>query len=190
MPIEFRCTHCHTLLRTKEEAAGRSLLCPKCGQSLTVPSPEVRSPIPPPPGGGPAETWSPGASPSPGTAPAAGYGSPAAGGPPLPPQWTVQPSGDVNPYQAPYATEASWQRPRHNGLAVASFVLGICSLPLLCCCGAFGLPISVAGLALGIAGLRSQDRGMAIAGIVLSSIGLLLALMLGAFMVFSIVMGN
>jgi len=64
-------------------------------------------------------------------------------------------------------------------MAVASLVLGIVSLiawfiPLL------GLPISIVGLVLGIKSVKSEKRGMAIAGIVMSSIGLVLTIINGA----------
>jgi hypothetical protein len=60
-------------------------------------------------------------------------------------------------------------------LAVASLVLGILSLlawliPLV------GLPVSIVGLVVGVLGRRSRSRGMAMGGIVTSSIGLGLSL--------------
>jgi hypothetical protein len=60
-----------------------------------------------------------------------------------------------------------------KGFAIASLVLGILSL-----CAAItwfcGGPISIAGIILGILGLKSSSRKMAIAGIVLSVIGFIL----------------
>ena len=44
----------------------------------------------------------------------------------------------------------------------------------------FGLPISIVGLVLGIKSVKSEKRGMAIAGIVMSSIGLVLTIINGA----------
>ena len=169
MPIEFRCTRCYTLLRTKEEAAGRQFNCPKCGETLTVPAPEVGAAGPAPAGG--AE--------QPATAPA------------------TLPGEEVNPYQAPESVEASWQPPPHggpNGPAIASLVLGICSLPAVCCCGLLGpplgLPMSAIGLILGIIGLKSESKGLAIAGIVLCSVGLVIGLLVALLFVFAMVMGN
>src|SRR5690606_23186083 len=40
MTIEFRCGRCKTLLKTPDETAGRTAVCPKCGADLAVPSPE------------------------------------------------------------------------------------------------------------------------------------------------------
>lgn len=61
---------------------------------------------------------------------------------------------------------------KNNGKAVASLVLGIIGLiawfiPL------FGAPVTIVGVILGILGLKSQKPGMAITGLVMSSIGLI-----------------
>lgn len=60
-------------------------------------------------------------------------------------------------------------------MAVAALVLGIVGLiawllPLV------GYPVTIVGLVLGIKSVKSEKRGMAIAGIVMSSIGLVLTL--------------
>ena len=74
------------------------------------------------------------------------------------------------------------QQPK-KGFAVASLVLGICSL-VFCCCngdllgGLIPLGCSIVGLVLGILAKSSGCGGMAIAGIVTSSIGLALAAIL------------
>jgi hypothetical protein len=73
--------------------------------------------------------------------------------------------------------------PRFNPLAIVSMILGILSIPG-CCCFFLGAPMAVAGVVLGILALgkiRSSPQmfkggGMAIAGIVCSSVGLLLDL--------------
>jgi hypothetical protein len=186
MPIEFRCTYCYSLLRTADNAAGRELDCPRCGARQRVPVPEVRSAGPPPP--------SPGSAAGPRAASPAAPSRPGAAVPERPssPEWTTQAGGEQNPYQPPMAVETPWQppRPSHSGLAVASLVLGILSLPLSCCCGVFSFPLAVGGLATGILGLRSEDRGLAIAGIVLSSIGLVVFLFYAAIIVLSILMDN
>ena len=62
-----------------------------------------------------------------------------------------------------------------SGKAVASLVLGIISL-LAWCIPLFGLPISIVGIVLGAKSTRSNSRGMAIAGVVTSTIGLVFTL--------------
>ena len=63
-----------------------------------------------------------------------------------------------------------------QGLAIASLVLGIVNLCawLLPICGG---PLALVGIVLGILGLNSSRRGMAIAGIVISGIALLLVIL-------------
>lgn len=168
MPIEFRCARCYTLLRTKEEAAGRQFDCPRCGETLTVPWPEGDTPEAVPAGSTPG-VYEAGLEPPP--APSRGPGEP------------------VNPYQAPESAETAWQPPprgRSGAQGTASLVLGIvavCVLPTMCCCGPFELPlvvpVSAVGLILGIVGLKAESKGPAIAGIVLNSIGLGFSLLLG-----------
>lgn len=60
---------------------------------------------------------------------------------------------------------------KNNGLATASFIVGIVSLVLLCCFGGIG---GIVGLALGIVALTQhpKNKGMAIAGVVISSIAI------------------
>lgn len=58
---------------------------------------------------------------------------------------------------------------KSNGMAIASLVLGICSLA--CCCA--GIPFSVVGLILGIIARKNDSSdNMALAGIILSAIGI------------------
>jgi hypothetical protein len=64
---------------------------------------------------------------------------------------------------------------KNNSKAVAGMVLGIVGvfaaiLPLL------GLPVNVVGLVMGILGIKSEKKGMAKAGVILSSIGLVLTI--------------
>ena len=76
-------------------------------------------------------------------------------------------------------------RPSANGLCVASLILGIVSIPLLCV-WAVGAVTAIVGLALGIVALRrmnrgevsEEGRGMAIGGIVCSAIALALVVVL------------
>lgn len=61
------------------------------------------------------------------------------------------------------------------GMAIAAFILGICSV-FLAFVGACDLPFGITGLVLGVTGLRSIRRHhLSVAGIALSSIGILLA---------------
>ena len=62
-----------------------------------------------------------------------------------------------------------------SGRAVAALVLGIIGL-LAWLIPFIGLPIQIVGLVLGIQSRKSTKHGMAIAGIVLSSIGILLSI--------------
>jgi hypothetical protein len=76
---------------------------------------------------------------------------------------------------------ASGQRP-NPGLAIASMVLGIISIPTLCCCG--GL-LGVVGLPLGLVALMqlpntpaaSGARGMALAGVICSGVSITLTIL-------------
>jgi hypothetical protein len=71
---------------------------------------------------------------------------------------------------------------RTNPLATAGLVCGILSLTLICCCG--GFPFNVLGLIFSIIALmqisenplRFEGRGIAIAGLILSAIGILFLL--------------
>jgi hypothetical protein len=74
-------------------------------------------------------------------------------------------------------------QPKFSPLAIVSMILGILSIPG-CCCWFLGAPMAVAGLVLGIIGMGKirgnpqmlKGGGMAIAGIVCSSVGLILDL--------------
>lgn len=71
------------------------------------------------------------------------------------------------------------QQQTGGGNAIASLVLGIIGMiawyiPL------FGAPITIVGLVLGIKGMKSNSRGMAIAGVVLCIIGLVFTIINGA----------
>jgi hypothetical protein len=73
--------------------------------------------------------------------------------------------------------------PKFHPLAITSMILGIVSIPS-CCCWFLGMPMSVAGLVLGIIAMSkiknnpmvSKGGGMAIAGIATSAVGLILDL--------------
>jgi hypothetical protein len=65
----------------------------------------------------------------------------------------------------------------NRGLAIASLILGILSL-----CGSISLfcttPLALVGIVLGALGIKSTARSMAIAGIVLSVVGLIMAVII------------
>ena len=66
-------------------------------------------------------------------------------------------------------------KPDKPGLAIAALVLGILSL----CAWLFpicGFPIAIAGVILGILGLKTSKKGMAVAGLIMAGIALLLTL--------------
>lgn len=76
---------------------------------------------------------------------------------------------------------ASYEQPSGKGFAIASLVLGIVSV--CTCCG--GLLPSVLGLIFGTISKskQSENNGMAIAGIILSSIGIVISLIFIAMMI-------
>src|SRR5687768_11738842 len=79
MAIEFRCTKCGKLLRTKDDTAGKQAKCPECGTVLQIPA-SGEAPPPPPTGfAPPAQDIGYGAT-SPGDV-ANPYASPQFGGP-------------------------------------------------------------------------------------------------------------
>lgn len=97
-----------------------------------------------------------------------------------------------NPYDSPrsdpFAVPPGAPSPRPgSGLAIAGFVIGLLEL-LGWCLPLVGVPLGITGLVLSCKGLGSDQRGLAIAGIVLNTIGLLLALAnaaVGAYLVMS-----
>ena len=64
------------------------------------------------------------------------------------------------------------QPKKDQGMAIASMVLGICSLVLGCCLWFLALPCAIVGVCLGAVSLQKKKdgRGMAIAGLVTSCI--------------------
>lgn len=70
----------------------------------------------------------------------------------------------------------SYEQPSGKGFAIASLVLGIVSV--CTCCGGLGLLTSVPGLIFGIVSRSKQkeNNGMAVAGIILSAIGVIISL--------------
>ena len=89
-------------------------------------------------------------------------------------------SAPRTPAPLPVMALGSAASARTNGLAVAGFILGLLSVPSLCCC-CFTLPCSILGIVFSCIALSQIRRnpmqggkGMAIAGIILSIVGLLL----------------
>jgi len=85
------------------------------------------------------------------------------------------------PAPLPVIAAGSATSRKTNGMAVAGFVLGLLSLPGLCCCCL--TPCSILGLIFSCIALSQIHRnptqggkGMAIAGIILSILGLLLSI--------------
>ena len=69
-----------------------------------------------------------------------------------------------------------------DGWAAGAFIAGLVSL-LIFCLWPVGLVTSVAGLAMGAAGLKSRSRGLAVTGLVFSCVGLTFAAGVGVTMV-------
>ena len=158
MPIEFRCPRCDKLLRTPDGTAGKQTRCPECG--AIVPVPMVREPPTQP------------------DAPASG---PFA-------DRDFQAAGGEIPYGAPDFYRDGGDPSRNRTFAIYSLVLGISGLVLSCCCPLLTLPLAITGLVLGIMARQSEQRAMATAGIALSIVALVLALLnavLGAYLVLS-----
>lgn len=93
-------------------------------------------------------------------------------------------------YNQQYPTYNFQEKPK--GFAIASMILGICSYLFCCCSGFISFFPSAAGLVLGIVSLkRNEDgKGMAIAGIVLSAIGILISIIAIIFTIALILEGG
>ncbi len=130
------------MLQTQTEArpeAWAPSTCPSAGRPTRNAGPQGYGPpggYGPPPGGG-------GYGPPPGGgfgAPPPGYGAPP-GGPP--------PGGFGGPPMGPPGMPGMFPGQRNSGLAIASMVCGILAIVPGCCCGLFGLPLSIAALVMG-----------------------------------------
>ena len=101
-------------------------------------------------------------------------------------QTTTPNTASVQPEQNPapvYATPqpqapVSDEQKDKSGYSIASLVLGIVSL-LPCCC--INLVTTVLAIIFGVLGLKSSKKGMAIAGIVLASVGIFMAIIWYSF---------
>jgi len=82
---------------------------------------------------------------------------------------------------APYA-QSNYARPGYDdqpsgaadGLAIASLVFGVLSLPLFCA-WCLAIPAGVVALALGAFGLNGRNRSLAIAGMICGGLGILIS---------------
>jgi len=166
MPIEFRCCQCQRLLRTPDDAAGKSARCPECGTFTTVPFPAPPGPpLPPGAASGPASPFA-------GNVPASNTvgESPFAG--------ATSGGFQENPCQSPTQSAPVYSpTPPTDSSALTSLILGCIALAsFFTCCCVTGFPVGVAGLIFGMRGLNSPNRSMAIVGMVLSAIAVLLSL--------------
>lgn len=88
--------------------------------------------------------------------------------------------------------------PRTEAFAVTSFVTGLVSFPLFCCCGWLGLPLNIVAVVFGVLAIskcnkepqRWKGKGLAIAGIVLGSLGIVLLILVIGLGVGAAVLGN
>ncbi len=102
---------------------------------------------------------------------------------PIPPVYNNQPNmnmgnGNIPPVPNMYTNSQSQPNKPADTMALVGMILGIVSL-CLCCFNLIDLPFAIAGLVLGILGVKSTKRkGMAIAGIVCSAIAVLLCISL------------
>jgi hypothetical protein len=143
--------------------------------------------VPPPPiaPGGPAQ-------------PAAGpYGYPAA--PSAPQPGPVVGPGVGDPYGGypgypGYQNygQTAWQSAPANGMGTTAMVLGILSVCLFCLYGVVGIILGVLALIFGILGRKRAQRGeatnsgMALAGIILGSVGIVIGLIIVGVMAWGI----
>ncbi len=90
-----------------------------------------------------------------------------------------------NPYQPPGPMPPQWQpmppqKPQNNGtsgLAIASLVLGIIGLLLHFICLTFiSVFLCILGFIFGLVSLRSSQKGMAVAGVILNTISLVICI--------------
>lgn len=123
--------------------------------------------------------------------PAAGAAAPVQAGLPAP-------AGLPTPGELPAPGMPPLAQPKAGypgkGLCITSLILGITSMPCMCCYG-LGSILGLAGLILGIVGIRQAKRanapyGMGTAGVIVSGIGLLLGLIIIVWIVVVIAQGG
>lgn len=88
-------------------------------------------------------------------------------------------SGQSSPYQS-YNQNYYGQygkAPQNDAVSIVGMVLGIISIPAGCCYGA-GIIFAIIGLICSIIGMRKNRSGYAIAGILTSAIGFIIAMLI------------
>ncbi|MDF2942677.1 MAG: hypothetical protein K0S01_1535 [Herbinix sp.] len=90
----------------------------------------------------------------------------------------TNPNQSQNQYQQYQQYQQPLQPRKDNGMAIAAMVCGIVSFVFSCCLWYLALPLAIVGLVLSIIVIKNKKdgKGMAIAGIVLSSITIIIAI--------------
>lgn len=104
-------------------------------------------------------------------------------------QFSQQNSQEVPQYQQNITYNQLQEQPK--GYSIASFILGICSFCISCCVPYVSLLTSVLGIIFGALSVKrkQQGRGMAVAGIVLSGIGLAFSIVMCVLMTVALIEG-
>jgi hypothetical protein len=114
------------------------------------------------------------------------YGQPPGFNPPPygygPPPGAMPPPNPMNPMgpMGPMGTPPQGPQQRSHGLAIASLVTGILALFPGCCCGLFGIPLSIIALVMGIVSIQQINasggqlggKNMALAGTILGGVAI------------------
>ena len=87
-------------------------------------------------------------------------------------QKSEEPINKENAKQVPPTQEAPKNK---KGLCIASLVLGIVSLVLFCI-WYLSIPCGILAIIFGVLGIKSMNKGMAVAGLVTGAIGLLVSM--------------
>lgn len=184
--VKIKCPACSAVLQVDSSMSGQVVDC-GCGKKLRVPNvtgktESSRSAPSEPLGGlGGAESVVD-RSPDPTQSVPSNDGSNAGFGAPTQNPFTTT-SSDVNPYAASNSPYGGTNQPvpmqtgGDQGLAIASLVLGICSLTLVCCGGfLIGIPAVICGVIAIKKANRGEaaGKGMAIAGVTTGAISLTL----------------
>jgi hypothetical protein len=87
------------------------------------------------------------------------------------------------PYPVPgYGAPMAPPPQQNNNLGLTAMILGIISIPFAACCAFVGFFLGVAGLVLGILGMKkagageANNRGQALTGVICGAIGLVLSI--------------